>query len=702
MRIVILLSAAALILTSFFQVNPGIPTHMMPSPCKDPCSTCRIDSMEREYRWGRATLARYESFKNDELARIKSRCDTIPPCDETIENCGCPQRSIELSATAGNWEFWEVSFKESGTGCNKITGSEKLRLSVSAPEAIMSGTGRPFRFITRINPEGVLPFENEYPAWQSGKFELEMPDGCASIDCFVCPNVPDHNINKDRNVCTPLDRFLKRLEAIKSGEYSFSAVVPGQTKTWLVRTDATIEPIPAIRSEWFTKAFRERNFLHKEEQVHWQDCLKNLAWLGVYDPNFKILDQNIKARRFLVRFNVGGRYYEIGVHSGGFFYPLKGAENPEFTKKLMFALTANTRNIRIWRALLRDWLQDKKKFEVTDFIPSSWTGTDDPLNAVGRQTTIPGLDQALLNALNQHASLDLVLQSVKDNTHKVWRSDGDKMEEVGAAENLLNSPNRFLRLLVLSDLNLKILAQNAGEGKLVFIYKQNTKTVWSWVMPPRTALQNFRLLKGEVKMAYSGQSTQHYIERLAKNVSDDERVFLLAFANNPGGFQLVDWYPYSPSVHVTLYTKPGEALLDEGRKIYRLSSQNGSLLQPIVLRLVGTDWANIPAAYTEWKRASLADAIYVNAEVENIEIWLSQHGIGFSRKEGVVLLDVFPTGACGFTRIPLTSIERLITEAVYKGATFPDRKALFKDWLVTNWDRDRWRANPIGVLARCQ
>lgn len=705
MRLVILLSILALILTSFFQGNPGIPAHMMPLPCTDPCSNCRIDSMEREYRWNRASLAQYESFKNDELARIKSRnCDSIrvvDDCDETVENCGCSRRSISLRITNGEWQFWQASYTDATGKCRIVSGSEKLRFKVAAPEAAMQKTGS-FRFITRINSEAILPFEDQYPAWQNEAFDLDMPDdGCASIECFVCVNHVEHNMRQDRNVCSNLDKFLTKLEAIKKNEHQFSAVVPGRSKTWLVRANNTVEPIDIV-PEWFTKDFREKNFKRREEQSYWRNCLKNLAWLAVYDPDFKILGQDIKARRFLVGLRVGGRYYELGVHSGGFFYPLKHAENPEITKKLMFALTSNTRNVRIWRALLRDWLQDKEKFEVTDFIPSSWTNTDDPLNAVGRQTTVLGLDQALLSALNQETPLDLVLKSINDNTHQVWRSNSDKMEKVGAAENFLNSPDRFLRLLALSDLNLNILAQNSGEGKLVFIYKQNTQTVWSWVMPPKAALQNFRLLKGEVKMAYSGQSTQDYINRLAKNVSDDERTFLLTFADNPGGFKLVDWYQYSAGVHVALYTRTDESLLNEGRKIYRLSSQNGSLLQPMLLRLVNTDWNNVSAAYPEWKRKSLADAIYASTDVENIEIWLSRNGMGFSRKEGTILLDVYPTEACGFTRIPLSAVEKFITEALYKGAKYPNPKTLFSDWLVTSWDKERWRANPRGILARCR
>lgn len=705
MRLVILLSIIALILTSFFQGNPGIPTHMMPPPCTDPCSNCRIDSMEREYRWNRASLVQYESFKNDELARIKSRnCDSIPVvdnCDETIENCGCSPRSITLRITNGEWQFWETSYTDANGKCRIVPGSEKLRFKVAVPEAAMQETG-PFRFITRINQEDILPFEDKYPAWQIKAFDLDLPDGCVSIECFVCDDHAEHNIIKDRKTCSNLDRFLTKLEAIQTGEHQFSAIVPGQTKTWLVHANNTVEPISAIRPEWFTKDFREKHFKRKEEQRYWRDCLKNLAWISAYDPGFKILDQDIKARRFLVGLHVRGQYYELGVSSGKFYYPLSDSENPEITKKLMHALTSSARNVKIWRTLLRDWLQGEERYEVVDFIPSSWTGTDDPFNATGRQTTLPGLDQALLNALNQQAPLDLVLQSVKDKTHKVWRSADNKIEETGAAENLLNSPNRFLRLLALSDLSLKILAQKSDEGKLIFIYKQNTKTVWSWVAPPQAALQSIRLLKGETRMTYSGQSTQGYIERLAKNISDEEQTFLLTFAGNPDGFQLVDWYPYSPSIHVVLYIKPDEALQDGGRKIYRLSSQNGNLFQPMLLHLVDTDWDNVPATYPEWKRTSLAEAVYMNAEVEHIEIWLSQNGMGFSREEGGILLDVFPTGACGFTRVPITGVERFITEAVYKGAVYPDKKALFKDWLVANWDRNRWRANPRGILARCQ
>jgi hypothetical protein len=707
MRLFILLSITALILTSFFQGNQGIPQHMKPPPCADPCSNCRIDSMEREYRWGRATLAQYESFKNDELARIKSRCQSpIPPpiddCDETIENCRCSNRAINLYVTAGNWEFKQVSYTNSNGKCIPVPGSVKSRLTVSAPEPVRDGAG-PFRFITRINPKGILPFEDKYPAWQSDNgFDLEMPDGCASVECFFCENHGGHHVNQDRNTCGNLDKFLSKLEAIQRQEYKFSAVVPGQTKTWLVCTDAAAVPIPAIEPEWFTKAFREKKFEQLAGQVYWQDCLKNLAWLGTYDRNFEILGRNINARRFLVGLRVDGRYYELGVHSGGFYHPLDDSDNPERSKKLLFALTSNPQNHKIWSELLQDWFQGKEQYEVTDFIPSGWTNTDDPLNAIGRQTAAEGLNRALMAALEQKVALDLVLQSVEDNTHKVWRSASGKKEEVGAAENWLNSPNLFLRLLALSDLSLNVLAEDTGNGKLVFIYKKNTQSVWSWLTPQRTALQYHRLLKGETTLAYSGQTIKNYIERLLSGVSDDERAFLLRFADNPAGFSLVDLYPYAANVHVVLYTVPEEPYQDGGKKIFRMSSQNGVTLAPMQLLLVDLDWGNVPGAYAEWKRALLKETLVANATIEDIEIWLSGNGIGFSRKDGIQLLDVYPSNSCGFTRVPMNRLQNLITDVIYKGGAYPDTNALFKDWLVMSWDKNRWRANPKGILARCQ
>ncbi len=707
MRLFILLSITALILTSFFQGNQGIPQHMKPPPCTDPCSNCRIDSMEREYRWGRATLAQYESFKNDELARIKSSCrDSIPPpiddCDETIENCGCLDRAINLYVAAGNWEFKQLSYTNSNGKCIPVPGSDKLRLTVSAPETVREGGG-PFRFITRIDPEGILPFEDKYPAWQSDNgFDLEMPDSCASVECFYCENHGGHHVNQDRKTCGNLDKFLSKLEAIQRQEYKFSAVVPGQTKTWLVRTNNTAEPIPDILPEWFTKAFREKTFKQRAEQAYWQDCLKKLALLGTYDPNLKILARNINDQRFLVRLRVDGRYYELGVHPGGFFYPLDDANDPKLTKKLLFALTSNPQNVKIWSELLRDWFQGKGRYKVTDFIPSTWTNTDDPLNAIGRQTTAEGLNRALMAALEQNVALDLVLQSVEDNTHKVWRSASGKIEEVGVAENWLNSPNLFLRLLALSDLNMKALAEDTGNGKLVFIYKKNIQTVWSWLTQQNAALQSHRLLKGETTMAYSGQTIKNYIERLLSGVSDDERAFLLRFADNPAGFSLVDWYPYAINIHVVLYTVAGEPYEDGGKKIFRMSSQNGATLAPMQMRLVDLDWGSVPGAYAEWKRALLKEAVVANATIENIEIWLSSNGIGFSRQDGAQLVDVYPSNSCGFTRIPMERVQNLITEVIYKGASYPDSNALFNDWLVMFWDKSRWRANPRGILARCQ
>jgi hypothetical protein len=652
--------------------------------------------MEREALSGRATSAQYESFKNQELARIRAKCDTFPhpPCDD--DDCGCPHRTLAFRETNGEWAFWEEKRNGDVNNCEKIAGADKLRFKVTAPEKALEPK-RPFRFLTTVSKETVLPFENKYSDWQSKAFEVEMPDTCASIDCFVCPNNPQHNVSKDPKVCTPLREFLEKIERIKNSTHKFSAIVPGTTNVWLVRQDNTVEKVAAIESRWFKKDFIN----DKEKSKLWMSSLQNLALLATYDPNISISAKNIEAHKFIARVRIEGQSYELGVSPGSYYFPIEqGKFSAVLTRKLMAVMAANRQNQALWRKMLTDWLSGETESKIVDFIPSAWAKSENPMDAVGRQTTEEEINIALANALDNNEALDILMRA-SDGTHQIWRSGNDKPETIPQLEHLFQSRSRFTHLLALADPDLKILAENTDECKMAFIYKNNTNRVWSWVGPPKTELRSFALLKGETPMHYSGQPTRPYIARLMNNVSDSEKDFLIRFAAAPEQFQLIDWHPYSDDAHVLLYKVDGDEPQDKSaQKIHRLSSQNGVALPPMLFKTVNVSWSDISSCYTDWKKKILVEAIFHSTEAENVEVWLSQKGLGFSRKDGLVLLDVYPDASCGFIRISLAKVENYITEAVYKGDDFPDKNILFRDWLSNGWDKKNWRANPRGLLAR--
>lgn len=693
----------AFVLTSFFQRSPQKeePSPWKPRPCQDPCSTCRIDSMGREVRWGRAKSAQYESFKNKELARIKAQCDTLPPPDER----GCPPRTLAFRETNGEWNFWEEHRNGDVNNCKKIADADRLRFKVPAPEKALEKR-RPFLFLTTVSEETVLPFEDKYPDWQGRQFDIEMPDTCASIDCFKCEQ--EHKGQKlfarDTNVCDNLKSFLKKLARIKNATHKFSAIVPGTSNVWLIRQDNTVKKVAAIEPKWFTKDFMKSQFGTEKSQP-WMSSLRNLAQLAAYDPNISISAKNIEAFKFIARVRVEGQSYELGVHPGGYYFPIEqGNLSKELIRKLITTMTTGRKNQTLWRKKLMEWLNGQNESRIVDFIPNSWSRTEYPMDVVCRQTTEDGLNQALVDALNKSEDLDILVRT-HEGTHQIWRSGGTAPETSPILENMFQSRNRFHRMLALADPNLKILAENSGEAKLVFIYKNNPNRVWSWVGPTNTVtvLKSFALLKGENTMSYSDQLTRPYIARLMKSVSESEKAFLLRFAENPMQFQLIDWYPYSDDVHVVLYKVHGDESPDnDAQKIHRLSSQNGPPLPPMLFKIVNTSWADIASCYTDWKRTVLAESIFLSAEAEEVEVWLSPKGLGFSRKDGTLLLDVYPDDRCSFKRRPLSKIENFINEAIYKGGVLPSKNSLFKDWLSNIWDKRNWRANPRGLLARVQ
>lgn len=697
MRPFLLFSALAFFLSAFFQGDPNKqkPSPWKPRPCEDPCSSCRIDSMERETRWGRATPAQYESFKNDELLRIRSKCNSCDTCGVEREGGNwCAPRHIDFRESSGEWSFWKIEQQKNGKKCDILPGSEKLLFKVTAPEQA-NADREPFKFLSTIQQDDILPFEDKFYKWQKKEFKVDLISGYA--DESIYPEKCIHG--GDLRKCPDFAYLQDSQNMIRNLSYEFCSVVPGTNNVWLVSQKNGLRRIDQMSAQWFKKEFMLREF-KTEKSNEWMSALHHLSLLATFDPTLSI-KSNIKKYKFIVRFQVEGQSYELGIYPGGYYLPIEsGAFSTLLTRKLMFAMSASRQNQALWRKLLADWLEGKAESRIADFIPNAWARTDNPLDAVGNQTTEAGIDQALSGALTGSTALDVLVRTGQ-GVHQIWRNGSTKPDSLPASENAFNSGSRFTRLLALADPGLKILAENTDDDKLVFLYKANTQTLWSWVGPPRAPLRQFRLLKGENVMLYSGVPIQPYIARLFKSVSDPEKAFLLRFADNPDQFQLVDWYAWSDMAHVVLYKIAGEAPPDPGtQKIHRLSSQNGPDLQPVLFRTVEIAWTDMPSAYVEWKRKALAEAIFSNAAPEQVEIWVSRDGLGFSRKEGLLLLDVYPSENCRFTRIPMAKIEHYITDALYIGPDYPDRRALFYVWLSNRWDRKNWRANPRGLLAR--
>lgn len=269
-------------------------------------------------------------------------------------------------------------------------------------------------------------------------------------------------------------------------------------------------------------------------------------------------------------------------------------------------------------------------------------------------------------------------------------------------------PNHFWGYwLMLADPSVHfIIKGNEGQGKYFFIFKNDTKKIWSWekVKDGKKAPQIEEVLDGTPKAALSGVPIENLIKEWHKEpstISEVEKKFLSDLPRSR--YRILDWLHHkdNPQDRIILYANPADTKANSF-KLYR-SQQENQL--PIDIQCVDTkctEWADLSTKYLDFKQ-QIEDNLIYSAETQQ-EVWFAADRLAISKSKEEKITFYFKKQSKRFKKsdIKWLGIESIILSD--KPILYLDKQRLTKELFLNSVLNDKWkdnfRANPLGYYDR--
>lgn len=232
--------------------------------------------------------------------------------------------------------------------------------------------------------------------------------------------------------------------------------------------------------------------------------------------------------------------------------------------------------------------------------------------------------------------------------------------------------------------------------------------LWSWVARsnPNHIHKEYLLVNGQEKFFLTNTPFADYIGALSESISRGERDFFLQKADQPQSFTLMDFFADG-------FGGPGRVLLwRDYHTSQNYLSKVGDVANPAMpiycfLPESAFQWDKLAQRYNkEWVRMRFTSDV-AKRDNNAQEVWFGERRIGIMRDNQVGIF--LPPGQgfrnFGYANYLLIKNLEYQEKLVYKpretnGIDAPPKEDFFRSWVNEKWDREIWRANPLGFFDR--
>lgn len=324
-------------------------------------------------------------------------------------------------------------------------------------------------------------------------------------------------------------------------------------------------------------------------------------------------------------------------------------------------------------------------------------------NATSTLNIPPPLKNALING----SDLQLLIKNSTD-----FYAAGDINQDVWFDEKLADYEDPWLAWLCLADANVEAVAlgDSSEPVRVCFISNQDKNILWSWVAETRNSVSapvENKLIDGEQSFELSGVKMKDYVNGLYNSpnlTTAKEKQFFLDKADKTDLIKLTDFFSFSSNQRVLLW-RENKA---EARKLYRTGIRDNYNSDFIDVNLVGGDennfWQECSLRYRqEWYREKFKKYLG-KTTAPNLQAWFGENKLGISRDEQVGVFLSPANRDFGFVKFE--NLREEVDDLVYipmkigRDYPKPDRAVLFDSWVRNEWDKEVWRANPLGYFDK--
>ncbi len=546
-----------------------------------------------------------------------------------------------------------------------------------------------FDFVSYSNPSDInMPFSRlsglAY-AWLNQSYDLSYPD---SSFAFLIPD----------SVTNRVYLIKPESKGIKKG---------------------TISKLPeSISPRWFNYY----DTSNKEISFLFDDLIAIFA----HDPNAKVIKEltvdSPNVKKLIVSFKgfYKGKSFFLttGFSNGkylGLYNPFQLVGENILSGNIVSALITPNIDERI-KKIVQKFSNEGIEEKIVAVLPSSYSKRLTPKSSIGSPLTSECLTEEIKkNILDAGFELDL-LTKVNDNYYS-WKNGFLNHQKVLW---LKAEYSKFcqLRYLAIIDSDLKIIASSNSNSllKLIFFFKDSFENLYCWTIKDKL-LKEKNILNARNIFQLTGVSCLDYLKNLKRDLGNvRERDFFLA-QSDINSFVLLDGFNLeNKDERIILWTSQHEpsvvskTLNVEANKI-GVNASESKLKFFIADNYKELSWNVFKSRYSkvDWIRAKIY-SLNTFSEHLPIDCWLSngnRFGLCKYRNSAKIvsvyldneLREVY--GEKAFSEI-LHLIKK--DEIIYNGNNSqPTDKEFFESCLApnwNNWNKNVWRANPLGYFDR--
>lgn len=697
---VICLCAVLFIVIAQIGKKGGQPYTTSCSSKEDRCNKCRIYQYEMKKLQNPINEKEYDDSIKMELAWIKEHCgrDTCP-CPQ-MPLCKCPTDSCR------NKRNFSYRIESDGRLIFCIRRNEfkngKCEPSKEKPTDILEINNSPIINYSRYNRKWESEFVSYYPA-----ADINMP--------FKFLEYDEKWVNESYDTSYPDSSFAFLFpDSASNFVYLIKPEKVGSKK-------GVIKPLLGIDPKWFS-------YYDEKKDADLEFVFEDLLTIFAHDPDAKVIrvidTSSIKKLIISVKGTYKGKQFFLttGYSEGkylGLYNPFKFNGTDEQIKAIINKLVGTDIDYRIDKMVLNFSLGEKKE-KILAVLPSSFSGRPTPKYSIGNPESSDCLTQEIKEKISSISEpVDLL---VEDGGYYSWKNGAPSKQEVAWLNKSVNySLRNYCQILSLGiiDANLKIVTWHKVDSvttKIIFFFQNSTRKLYCWTIKNGKLTEN-DVLTDETIFQLTGIPVISYLNKLKEgSATKEEKDFFIQHSDR-NTFELLDGFNLeNPNERVILWTSDHQPYLVKN-VLQANAKKFGAIANETRLTFLVSDsktksWATFQARYSKekWIREKIISIIVDSKnEITPIDLWLgSGNRFGMCRYKGsskfaTVYLDNQHRKVYG--EKAFSEIYSLIDEdkIIYQNGNQPTDLEFFEsclkpDW--NNWNKEVWRANPLGYFDR--
>lgn len=458
-------------------------------------------------------------------------------------------------------------------------------------------------------------------------------------------------------------------------------------KVWLINiTKGEFIEISSLEAEWF-----------KNDNYNTQ--LYNLGVVSIYDNNFKIDYSMSDLKRIVISGSFKNKRFIYGINNYGFWSCIDKTISQTDTNSHLnivnyLLLSGHERNLK---KFYKDWFDTGDESTILAFLPTNTSLNPKEVLGIttGNEMQPSNMEDVILN----NSKSDLMVNY--KNNYYIYYTNGNSKK---ITEDFNTNSDRWINWLRIADPSVKMWLE-AESGNFFFIFRNNTKKLWSWKGQEEGIVPVINeVLDGDKEALLSGNRIENLIKEWnnkPESMSETEKKFIRRLLTSH--FVILDWFQDKNDFEnrIILYANPSDSR-NNSLKLHRLEEMPRP---PIDIRCVDTkctEWRDLKIRYLDFKKQFEEDLIY-SAESQQ-EAWFAADKLAISKSKEEKLTFYLKKSPKRFTQkdISWNKIEAMILGDL--PSLYLANKSLTKELflictLTNNWKSD-FRANPLGYFDR--